>query len=136
MAFSEDTPDGKRTYHGTAMAVYQEVEAQDQVSRVTIDPMLEDRSVKDLPEYITSPAPPSKPIGSIYREFDLLVDEVPFQTRIQDIAWLVGREFTRVQEEDTQVIYARQADAPLFKKPHLESDSSVNINIKSVNAVG
>ena len=27
--FSEDTPDGKRTLHGTAMAIYQKVEPQD-----------------------------------------------------------------------------------------------------------
>ena len=28
--FSEDTPDGKRTLHGTAMAIYQKVESQDE----------------------------------------------------------------------------------------------------------
>lgn len=28
--FSKDTPDGKRTLHGTAMAIYQKVEPQDE----------------------------------------------------------------------------------------------------------
>ena len=28
--FSEDTPDGKRTLHGTAMAIYQKVAPQDE----------------------------------------------------------------------------------------------------------
>eukprot|EP00795_Rhopilema_esculentum_P002638 gene2638-838_t len=65
--FSEENPDGKRIYNGTALAVYQKVEAQDKVSSVTID-------------------------------FTL------------DIAWLLGREFTRVQEEDTQ---GTEADAVL-----------------------
>ena len=30
IGFSEDTPDGKRTLHGTAMAIYQKVEPQDE----------------------------------------------------------------------------------------------------------
>ena len=118
MDFAENTPDGKRTFHGTAMAVYQKVEAQDEISGVTIDLKIKDRSVKDLPEcaasLMESPPPYSKPkpIEAINKEFDLLVGKVPLQTRIQDVAWLFGREFTRVQEEGTQVIDPTLADAP------------------------
>ncbi|XP_048583519.1 uncharacterized protein LOC5522137 [Nematostella vectensis] len=38
--FAEDTPDGKRTFHGTAMAIYQRAEAQDQKIEVHVDASL------------------------------------------------------------------------------------------------
>ena len=68
--FCEDTPDGKRTFHGTAMAIYQRTNAQDQVPDIAVDPKIQSRSIKDLPESITEllecPAPPSKLFTPVY----------------------------------------------------------------------
>ena len=73
--FCEDTPDGKRTFHGTAMAIYQRPNAQDQVPDIAVDPKIQSRSIKYLPESITEllecQAPPSKPFMPVYREFHL-----------------------------------------------------------------
>ena len=53
--FAEDTPDGKRTFHGTAMAIYQRADSQDQVVHVKIEPTLQGCSIKDPePDSITS----------------------------------------------------------------------------------
>lgn len=53
-----------------------------------------------VPSLIECPAPPSKPFGSINKELNLLSNEVPLETMVQDIAWLLSREFTRAQQED------------------------------------
>ena len=36
--FAEDTPDGKNTFHGTAMAIYQRQEPGDVAQELTLDP--------------------------------------------------------------------------------------------------
>ena len=73
--FCEDTPDGKRTFHGTAMEIYQRTNAQDQVPDIAVDPKIQSCSIKDLPESITEllecPAPPSKPFTPVYRELHM-----------------------------------------------------------------
>ena len=108
--FAEDTPDGKRTFHGTAMAIYQRADAQDQVVHVNADPTLKGRSIKDLPDSITSlveyPAPPLKPKGPVNAKFSLAVKELPIQIRTQDAAWLLGRNVTRIQADNSQAIEA------------------------------
>ena len=102
--FAEDTPDGKRTFHGTAMAIYQRADAQDQVVHVNVDPTLQSRSIKDLPDSITSlmesPAPPLKPKGPVNAKFSIAVKELPIQIRMQDAAWLFGRNLTRIQADN------------------------------------
>lgn len=110
--FAEDTPDGKRTFHGTAMAIYQRADAQDQVVHVNVDPTLQGRSIKDLPDSITSlvecPAPPLKPKGPVNAKFSLAVKELPIQIRMQDAAWLLGRNVTRIQADNSQAIEATE----------------------------
>ena len=65
--FAEDTPDGKRTFQGTSVAIYQRTDAQDQMAHVSADPALQCRSIKDLPDSSTSivecPPPRLKPKG-------------------------------------------------------------------------
>ena len=108
--FSEDTPDGKRTFHGTAMAVYQRSEDQDPSIDVSVDPTIQGRSIKDLPDSLTSlmecPAPTSKPKCLVNANFSLAVKELPVEIRRQDAAWLIGRNSTRNQDEDPQAVEA------------------------------
>lgn len=87
--FCEDTPDGKRTFHGTAMAIYQRTNVQDQVPDIAVDPKIQSHSIKDLPESITEllecPAPPSKPFTPVYPEFHLFSgQELPSCMRTQE----------------------------------------------------
>ena len=108
--FSEDTPDGKRTFHGTAMAVYQRSEDQDPSIDVSVDPTIQGRSIKDLPDSLTSlmecPAPTSKPKCLVNANFSLAVKELPVEIRRQDAAWLIGRNSTRNQAENPKAVEA------------------------------
>ena len=63
--FAEDTPDGKNTFHGTAIAIYQRQEPGDVASELTVDPGDQcRRSIRQPPESVTTllecPAPPWK----------------------------------------------------------------------------
>ena len=105
--FCEDTPDGKRTFHGTATAIYQRTNAQDQVPDIAVDPKIQSCSIKDLPESITEllecQAPPSKPFTPVYREFHLFSgQELPSRVRTQDYTWLLGRSLSRVPADTTE----------------------------------
>ena len=110
--FAEDTPDGKRTFHGTAMAIYQRANARDKVVHVNVDPTLQSRSKKDLPDSITSlmecPAPPLKPKGPVNAKFSIAVKELPIQISMQDAAWLFGRNLTRIQADNVQAMEATE----------------------------
>ena len=57
--FCEDTPDGKRTFHGTAMAIYQRTNAQDQVPDIAVDPTIQSRSIKVAEHSFQEPMPNS-----------------------------------------------------------------------------
>ena len=103
----EDTPDGKRTFHGTAMAIYQRTNAQDQVPDIAVDSKIQSHSIKDLPESITEllecPAPPSKPFTQVYPEFHLFSgQELPSRMRTQEYTWLLGRSLSRVPADTTE----------------------------------
>ena len=51
--FAEDTPDGKNTFHGTAMAIYQRQEPGDVEPELTVDPGEQcTRSITQLPESV------------------------------------------------------------------------------------
>jgi len=77
--FAEDTPDGKNTFHGTVMAIYQRQEPGDEAPGLTLDPGDQcRRSIKQLPESVTTllecPASPRKacwshlaPVWIVYR---------------------------------------------------------------------
>ncbi|CAH3182528.1 unnamed protein product [Porites lobata] len=87
--FAEDTPDGKNTFHGTAMAIYQRREPGD--CR---------RSIRQLPESVTTllecPAPPGKPAGPTFPQFGLCTEnQLPLYIKKQDFTWLLGRSLTR-----------------------------------------
>ena len=116
--FNEDTPDGKRTFHGTAMAIYQRTDAQNKTPELNVDATLQSRSVKDLPESITSllecPAPVSEPTGSVYPKFGLFAEsELPIKVRKEDFAWLLGRNLSRVQAHQEQEIGTERIDVTL-----------------------
>ena len=73
--FSEDTPDGKRIFHGTAMAMYQRIEPDDKLPDLNVDTPAQSRSIRELPDSIANllecPTPPSKPAGTVYPNFGL-----------------------------------------------------------------
>ena len=131
--FCEDTPDGKRTFHGTAMAIYQRTNTQDQVPDIAVDPKIQSRSIKGLPESITEllecPAPPSKPFTPVYRGFHLFLgQELPSRVRTQDCTWLLGRSLSRVPADTTEETRELVDDT--------SNDSSVGIEsqpVKSTN---
>ena len=52
--FAEDTPDGKRTLHATAMAVYQKSESWDSPQVLKLSGKAYHRSIQDLPHTITN----------------------------------------------------------------------------------
>ena len=111
--FAEDTPDGKNTFHGTAMAIYQRQEAGDVAPELTVDPGDQClRSIRQLPESVTTllecPAPPGKPVGPTFPQFGLCTeDQLPLYIKKQDFAWLLGRSLTRKitngEAEDNQI---------------------------------
>lgn len=69
--FSEDTADGKCTFHGTAMAMYQRIDLDDKMPDLNIDTPDQSRSIRELPDSIANllecPKPPSKPTGTVYQ---------------------------------------------------------------------
>ena len=101
MDFTEDTPDGKNTFHGTAMAIYQRQEPGDVALELTVDPGDQcRRSIRQLPESVTTllecPAPPGKPVGPTFLQFGLCTeDQISLYIKKQDFTWLLGRSLTR-----------------------------------------
>ena len=99
--FAEDTRDGKNTFHGTAMAIYQRQEPGDVAPELTLDTGNQcRRSIKQLPESVTTllecPAPPGEPVGPTFPQFGLCTeDKLPLYIKRQDFTWLLGRSLTR-----------------------------------------
>ena len=50
--------------------------------------------------------PPLKPKGPVNAKFSLALKELPIQIRMQDAAWLLGRNVTRIQADSFQAIEA------------------------------
>ena len=100
MDFAEDTPDGKNTFHGTAMAIYQRQEPGDVAPELTVVPGDQcRRSIRQLSESVKTllecPAPPGKPVGRTFPQFGFCTeDQLPLYKK-QDFTWLLGRSLTR-----------------------------------------
>ena len=108
VGFAEDTPDGKRTFHGTAMAIYQRREPADKEPELIVNITNQQRSIRELPESITDlmecPEPPSKPVGRVYPQFGLFAEEeLPIEVKMEEFAWLLGRSLTRIPSDNPQV---------------------------------
>lgn len=105
--FAEDTPDGRRTFHGTAMAIYQRTDPNDKMPDLKVEPITDQsRSITDLPESIVCllecAEPTKKPIGPVYPQFGFFAeDEIPITVRKQDFAWLLSRTLTRPSTPST-----------------------------------
>ena len=99
--FAENTPDGKNTFHGTAMAIYQRQEPGDVAPELTVDPGDQcRRSIRQLPESVTTLleclAPSKKPVGPTFPQFGLCTeDQLPLYIKKQDFTLLLGRSLTR-----------------------------------------
>ena len=99
--FAEDTPDGKNTFHGTAMVIYQRQDPGDVAPELTVDPGDQcPRSITQLPESVTTllecAAPPGKPVVPTFPHFGSCTeDQIPLYIKKQDFTWLLGRSLTR-----------------------------------------
>jgi len=89
------------------MAIYQSV-PEDKKPDLNVDTPDQSRSIRELPESITSllecPKPPSKSFSPVYPWFGLFVEnELPVRVRMQYLAWLLGRSLTRTPIDSTVV---------------------------------
>ena len=110
--FAEDTTDGKRTFHGTVVSIYQKAEPGDKIPELELQAPDHSPSIKEIPDSLTNlldcPAPPPKPVGPVYPQFGLFCeDELPIRVRMQDFAWLLVRSVPkalsdRPQTQDSQ----------------------------------
>ncbi|KAL9964664.1 hypothetical protein ACROYT_G028339 [Oculina patagonica] len=99
--FKEDTYDGQGTLHGTAMAIYQKQEIQDNIPELRLEKSTEHRrSIKELLESVTDllqcPAPASNPAYPANPRFGLFAEmDLPIVVRHEEFAWLLARSMTR-----------------------------------------
>lgn len=98
--FSEDTPDGKRTLHATAMAIYQRKEDADTVPQLKISGSGQSRSLKDFHEIVTAlkdcPKLPRMPQSPTYPSYDASKkDSASFS--LPEYTWLFAKSLSRVQ---------------------------------------
>lgn len=113
--FAEDTPDGKRTLHATAMAIYQRCQPEDVVPRLEVAGPALNRSLKELPGTVTGllecPKPASKPCNPVHASFSLHNGMVPSSAaHLPDIAWLLCRTMSRStcdhkENEEPKILY-------------------------------
>ena len=105
--FAEDTPDGKRTLHATAMAIYQRCQPEDEVAKLQLTDAALRRSMKDLPGTVTTlldcPKPTVKPPSPVYASFSLKDVQPPSDVCLPDVAWLMGRTLVRSQKNGSQM---------------------------------
>ncbi|CAH3043014.1 unnamed protein product [Porites lobata] len=130
--FAEDTPDGKNTFHGTAMAIYQRQEPGDVAPELTVVPGDQcRRSIRQLPESVTTllecPVPPGKPAGPTFPQFGLGTEnQLPLYIKKQDFTWLLGRSLTRTitngEVEDDQ---PPSTDIPVWSGYNSTMSSSI-----------
>lgn len=109
--FSEDTPDGKRTLHGTVMAMYQETSTETENTKLVVNPDTNCYKLDKLPESMTDILPcyvpaDSKPLNPTYSAYDRFMYETtsPIQPFLfDDLTWLIGKTLhtdTESQEEN------------------------------------
>ncbi|CAH3151769.1 unnamed protein product, partial [Porites lobata] len=108
--FAEDTPDGKRTLHGTAMAIYQATDLDDEQPVLRLEESTNcSRTVRELPDSFTAlqecPAPSPKPIVPLHPRFGLMEEhEIPIIVSRDEFAWLFSRTFNagRIENDEDQ----------------------------------
>lgn len=136
--FDEDTPDGKRTLHGAAMAIYQRSDPEDKMPDLSLNVNQPDksRSISELPESITSllecPAPPPNPSGPVFPRFHQSVqNQLPIQVRMQDFAWLLGRSLSRNSTINTQM-QVTETETKIMSIQGSESQHTKSTDVPSV----
>ena len=99
--FSEDTPDGKRNLHGTAMAIYQQCQPDDKEPDLILSANAPNTcSIHELPPSLTEllhcPNPPPRPQSTTYPTFNIDTDEQPLlDLSTPDVTLLYGRTTQR-----------------------------------------
>ena len=93
--FAEDTPDGKRTLYGTAMAIYQRCHDGDETTKLELDELSGKRSLKELPRVtilLDCPKPAAQPPTTTCSTFRTNEEQQHItEARLPDAAWLLGR---------------------------------------------
>ena len=113
---AEDTADGKRTLHGTAMVIYQRSFIGNDIPKIELPLRSGKRSIKQLPstqaDLLDCPKPQPQPACPVYTSF-LVQDEVQEAKRIPDIAWLVAKSLAKckmIVNEDSMETSAPNSD--------------------------
>ena len=98
--FAEDTPDGKRTLYGTAMAIYQRCHDGDETTKLELDEPSGKRSLKELPRVtmlLDCPKPAAQPPTTTCSTFRTNEEQQHItEARLPDAAWLLGRGLVKV----------------------------------------
>lgn len=101
--FSGDTPDGKQTFNGTAMAIYQSTDAQDKVPILVVDTTIQSRSKIGLisykaPRMHMASIKSNKASSSRISHFS---KKLPSRIKMQDYTWIPGHSLARVPKNTT-----------------------------------
>ena len=94
--FSEDTPNGKRTLHGTVMAMYQRRYPEDETPMLELTGKAQMKTIKQLPSTLTDLLPCKmpkcpKPRSPVYPTFALKEQQQLSSNCKHDKAWLLGK---------------------------------------------
>jgi hypothetical protein len=113
--FAEDTPDGKRTLHGTAMAIYQRCQPEDRPSRLELTGPSHRRSMEELPATVTAlmecPKPASQPPNPTYPAFSAKDEKQIGSTDcIADDVWLLGQTVLMFRTHQTDSIDGQEEE--------------------------
>ncbi|XP_015770587.1 PREDICTED: uncharacterized protein LOC107349002 [Acropora digitifera] len=106
--FAEDTPDGKCTLHGTAMAIYQTTDLDDEQPVLRLEESTNcSRTVRELADTFTAlqkcPAPSQKTIVPLHPTFGLMEEhEINIIVSRDAFAWLFSRTFNAGQIENDE----------------------------------
>ena len=105
--FAEDTPDGKRTLYGTAMAIYQRCHDGDETTKLVLDEPSDKRSLQELPSTVTMlldcPKPAAQPPTTTCSTFRTNEEQQHITEAIlPDAAWLLGRGLVKVSPGTTR----------------------------------
>ena len=104
---SQNTPDGKRTLHAAAMAIYRRRRCEDETSVLKLPQPPLRSTKKDLPSTCTKlidcPKPAGKPASPVYTSISLKKN-VPLSvnTYLSDIAWLFGRTLFKCLQREAE----------------------------------
>ncbi|KAK3725260.1 hypothetical protein QZH41_001293 [Actinostola sp. cb2023] len=97
------TPDRKHTFHGTAMAIYKRSVPEDKKPDLNVDTPDQSRSIRELPESITSllecPKPPSKPFSPLYPWFGLFAAENELPLSVRDVEQTIIKPVNDIRQK-------------------------------------